>query len=69
MTKMQPMTGAGFLSVAETAKFLDVSERVIRKLIRDGLLQSYRVGRCIRIAEPQLVAFLEKAQMMSRYAH
>jgi excisionase family DNA binding protein len=50
-------------SIPEAARFLNVSERVVRKLINDSMLSAYKVGRCIRIRNAELIAFLQNAQM------
>lgn len=44
------MSAPEYLSVAETAALLRVSEKVIRAEIRRGRLPEYRIGRIIRIA-------------------
>jgi excisionase family DNA binding protein len=54
-TNRQPyIAGAGpiereFLSVADTARLLDCSEKVVRAEIRRGRLPEYRVGRLVRV--------------------
>jgi excisionase family DNA binding protein len=45
-----------FLSVAEVAKRLDVSEKTVRRKIASGELPAHRVGRLIRIGERGLLA-------------
>jgi len=60
---IEQITERRFSSIPQAARFLQVSERVVRKLIRDGLLQAYKVGRCIKIADLQLVAFLKNATL------
>jgi excisionase family DNA binding protein len=39
------------LDVADTARLLGVSQRTVRRWLRDGRLAGYRVGRRIRIPE------------------
>ena len=47
-------------TVQETARFLRVGERVIRKLVDDGVIFAYRVGRWIRIPRDCLQADLRR---------
>ncbi|MFP3883627.1 MAG: helix-turn-helix domain-containing protein [Actinomycetota bacterium] len=46
------------LRVEEAAEFADVNPVTIRKLIRDGELETVRLGRLIRIPRSSLLAFL-----------
>ncbi len=49
------------LTVAQVAKHLSVSEKTIRRLIREGELQATRIGpRALRVSQPQLQSFLER---------
>ena len=48
------------LSIDKVAKDFDVSTKTIRRWIKRGDLASHRLGRQIRIAEPDLIAFLAK---------
>jgi excisionase family DNA binding protein len=50
-----------FLSVAEVAKRLDVSERTVRRKIKSGELPAHRMGKLIRIGESGLSACLARA--------
>ena len=52
------------LSIAEVARYLGVSEKTIRRLLRDGLLRSYRVGRQLRISQEDLTAYLAQARFV-----
>ena len=38
-----------YLRTEEVARLLDVSDRTIRRMVKDGRLPSLRVGRLIRI--------------------
>jgi len=46
------------LSVADVAERLNVSEKTVRRQIKDGSLPSHRVGRNLRISEDDLRAYL-----------
>jgi excisionase family DNA binding protein len=48
------------LTVPETADALKVSERTVWRWIEAGELEIYRLGRAVRIAEDELVRFLER---------
>ena len=47
-------------SVADTAQRLVVSARTVRRWIDEGQLPIHRLGRQIRIAEADLVAFIRQ---------
>jgi len=46
------------LTVAEAAERLRVSTKTIRRQIAAGTLAAHRIGRSVRIAEPDLVQLL-----------
>jgi excisionase family DNA binding protein len=48
------------LTVPEAAEALSVCERTIWRWIKAGEIETYRLGRTVRIAEDGLVRFLEK---------
>jgi len=50
------------LSVAAVALHLGVSEKTVRRLIQSGKLPSLRVGRQIRVSEPDLAAFIARSR-------
>jgi excisionase family DNA binding protein len=56
-----PEPGEQFLSVAEVAKRLDVSEKTVRRKIASGDLPAHRVGKLIRVSERALTACLSRA--------
>ena len=56
-----PAPGERFLSVAEVAKRLDVSEKTVRRKIACGELPAHRVGKLIRVSESGLSACLAGA--------
>lgn len=43
-----------FLTAAEAADLLNLSERTIRRLITDGTLPAVRIGRTVRISRTDL---------------
>jgi excisionase family DNA binding protein len=51
---------ARFLTVQQTAEALDVATKTVRRWITTGELRVHRLGRSIRIAEPDLLAFLKR---------
>ena len=52
-----------FLSVAEVAKRLDVSEKWVRRKIVAGDLPAHRVGRLLRVGERTLAGFLTRVRL------
>lgn len=46
------------LTVAQTAKHLNVSQTTVRDLVRRGLLRASRVGRCVRIDAADIEQYL-----------
>jgi excisionase family DNA binding protein len=48
------------LTVPQAAAALSVCERTIWRWIEAGEIEIYRLGRAVRIAEDELVRFLEK---------
>jgi excisionase family DNA binding protein len=55
-----PEPGERFLSVAEVAKRLGVSEKTVRRKIESGDLPAHRVGKLIRVTERDLAAYLPR---------
>jgi excisionase family DNA binding protein len=53
-TDPSPEQAVRFLSVAEVAVRLEVSEKTVRRMIKKGGLRAHRVGRLIRVAERSL---------------
>ena len=51
-----------FLSVAEVAKRLGVSEKTVRRKIASGDLPAHRVGKLLRVSERILTACLTRAR-------
>jgi excisionase family DNA binding protein len=46
------------LTYREAARTARVSERTMRKLIRDGKLSAVRIGKCVRIPREALLRLL-----------
>jgi excisionase family DNA binding protein len=55
-----PATLPRLLTVPQAAEALSVCERTIWRWIEAGELEIYRLGRTVRIAEDELVRFLER---------
>jgi excisionase family DNA binding protein len=51
-----------FLSVAEAAKRLDVSQKTVRRKIASDDLPAHQVGKLIRVSERILAAYVARAQ-------
>jgi putative molybdopterin biosynthesis protein len=47
------------LTVNEVSRVMNCSEQKVRKLIKTGVLKSYRIGRQIRIKKTDLINFIE----------
>jgi excisionase family DNA binding protein len=45
-------------TIDETAEMLNMSPRTVRRLIDAGALPVHRIGRLVRISEPDLATFL-----------
>jgi excisionase family DNA binding protein len=55
-----------YLSPSEAAKVLNVAEKTIRALIRNGELKSYRVGRLLRIRSEDLEQYVTREKAVSQ---
>jgi excisionase family DNA binding protein len=53
-TDPSPEQAERFLSIAEVAVRLSVSEKTVRRMINKGGLRAHRVGRLIRVSERSL---------------
>ena len=49
-------------TIAQAAAYLQTSEKTLRRMIAAGDLAEVRIGRQIRIAEPDLVALMHKGR-------
>jgi excisionase family DNA binding protein len=61
-----PESGERFLSVAEVALKLDVSEKTVRRKIVSGDLPVHRVGKLLRISERDLAACVAGTRVADR---
>jgi excisionase family DNA binding protein len=52
-----------FLSTREVADLLGVSPETVKKLVRGGGLEAFRIGSRIRIRRTALDAFIEAARI------
>jgi excisionase family DNA binding protein len=59
----QPAQLDGFLTVAEVAKYLRVSNMTVYRLVNSGQLAAVRVGRGYRIRERDVRKYLEQRYM------
>ena len=62
-TKRAPALGLAFgrlLDVEGTASVLLTSPKTVRRLIASGELPAFKVGNLLRVAEPDLMAFLSR---------
>jgi excisionase family DNA binding protein len=55
-----PATLPRLLTVPQAAAALSVCERTIWRWIEAGEIEAHRIGRSVRIAEGELVRFLER---------
>lgn len=54
------MKAGQMYDVTAAAKRMGISPHTVRKLVRIGALEHYRIGRAIRISEGQIQAYLQK---------
>ena len=57
-----PEPGERFLSVAEVAKRLGVSEKTVRRKIASDDLPAHRLGKLLRVSERILTAYVTRAR-------
>jgi excisionase family DNA binding protein len=65
MNRSKSTPAPRLMSVAAVALQLDVSQKTVRRLIEDGELPIHRIGRQIRISEPDLAAFIARSRCSS----
>lgn len=53
-------SSAGLMTVRQVADYLAVSERQIRRWITTGMMAVHRLGRAVRISQPDLALFLAR---------
>lgn len=53
---------AALLTYREVGKILNVTDRTVWQLVKDGKLQAVRFGRTVRIDPADLRAFIERAK-------
>jgi excisionase family DNA binding protein len=51
-----------FLTIAEVAERLNISEKTLRKWVGDGILPGFKLGGCVRVDEGDLAAFIESGR-------
>lgn len=62
MSDRAPTLAPTFFTIPETAKRLKVSPKTVRRWIEQEELEVYRFGKQIRIAETDLLAFIERCR-------
>lgn len=60
---LRPMAGARWLSTAEASERLGVTLRTLYRLVDEGQLPAYKIGRVIRLKEDDIETFLETARI------
>jgi excisionase family DNA binding protein len=60
--RREPATLPRLLTVPQAADALSVCERTSWRWIEAGEIEIYRLGRVVRIAEDELVRFLERCR-------
>ena len=58
MTKQPTATLPPLFSIPEVAAWFKVSQKTVRRWIERGDLTTHKIGRQIRITEPDLLTFL-----------
>ncbi len=58
MTNQPTATLPPLFSIPEVAAWLKVSPKTVRRWIRRGDLTAHKIGRQIRVTEPDLLTFL-----------
>jgi len=53
---------ANFLTIDQVATKVSVSSRSVRRWVQTGALAVHRIGRTVRIAPPDLSAFLARCR-------
>jgi excisionase family DNA binding protein len=59
----QPTASTELLTIAEAAKLLGVSASTMRRLQQERRIPFFKVGRCVRFAKTDLVAYLAKRRI------
>lgn len=59
------MTDDIALTIEQVAKRLNVSERTVRRLVENGQIKGYSVGRQIRIDPPDLAEFIQRQKQQA----
>lgn len=57
------MAGTRWLSTAEASDHLGVTLRTLYRLVNEGRLPAYKIGRVIRIKEDDVERFIEGARI------
>lgn len=57
------MAGDGWLSSNEAARRLGINPRTLYRLIDDGAIPGYKIGRVIRVKEADVDTFLDSSRI------
>jgi excisionase family DNA binding protein len=60
---LSPMEGNTWLGTPAASKHLGVSQRTLYRLIDQGHVAAYQMGRVIRVRKEDLDAYLERARI------
>jgi excisionase family DNA binding protein len=61
-SKLRGISGlTNLYTVKQVSEFFRVSQRSIRKLIKNGIIESQRIGRSIRVSKEALEKFVRQA--------
>jgi excisionase family DNA binding protein len=61
-----PTISAAYITIADAATYLSMSEVSIRRAIRQGTLPHIRLGRSVRVALTDLDAFTDARRVIGR---
>ena len=54
----------GLLTVEESADYLRMSARHVRRLVAERRIAFHRIGRCVRLSRVDLDAYIEAARVV-----
>lgn len=60
---MRGMRSSGWLSTTEVRERLGITLRTLYRLIDEGQIPAYKIGRVIRMKEEDIEAFLERSRI------
>lgn len=63
--RSEPPIEPMLLNTRQAAQLLNISERTVFSLIKEGKLPSVKIGRCLRFSVADLAAFIAQARKNS----